>query len=161
MKRFSALLAIIVVTAIALVIIPGGEEPIFGLPAVRVAPQALDWDWDGKPAWLSVGGVGVLCLGGGTGVVTIGFYGVGLLFAVGQMAAGSIAIAQLGFGLVFALVQVGAGLTGFGQLVFGGAVVGQVPVGFRGTLLIEALSRDLDDLLSFRRALPDPMDGTQ
>lgn len=129
----------IVITAIALAIGPGGREPVFGLPAVRF--------FSAEPAWLSIGGTGVLVLFGGAGVVVIGFYGIGVLFSIGQISAALITIAQLGIGLLLAVVQVGAGLTGLGQLIGGVAVAGQLPIGFDGRSFLEELSRELDEAL--------------
>ena len=139
MKRFGALLGVIIVTAVALALGPGGGGVVLGLPVVDVA--------GGGPAWISVGGTGVLCLGAGFGVVSLTIYGAGVLFATGQLAVGLICFAQVGIGLVFACVQVGAGLTGIGQGIAGGLVAGQGSVGRDGEEFLRALDRDVEEAL--------------
>ena len=139
MKRFGVLLGVITVTAIALALGPGGSEKVLGMPVVEVE--------GGGPAWIAVGGSGVLCLGVGVGVVSLTIYGAGILFATGQLAVGLICFAQLGVGLVFACVQVGAGLTGIGQGIAGGLVTGQGTVGRDGEEFLRALDRDVENAL--------------
>ena len=140
MKPFGVLLGVMIATAIAMVLSPGGTEPVLGLPVTNVADE-------NTPAWIAFGGVGVLCLGAGVGVVSFTLYGGGVLFATGQITAGLICIGQLGVGVVFACVQVGAGLTGIGQGIAGGLVGGQGTLGFDGDEFLEQLDKDVSELL--------------
>ncbi len=99
--------------------------------------------------WLVFGGTGVLVLGAGVGVVEIGLYGVGLLFATGQLSAGLIGIGQLTFGLVFFLGQVGVGATGAGQMAIGGLVTGQGELGADGSDFLDRMHEDIQELLRY------------
>jgi hypothetical protein len=76
--------------------------------------------------------------------------GAGVLFGMGQAAAGMIVVGQLALGLVFALGQLATGAAGLGQLIGGALVKGQVGIGKDGGAFLSALSQDLDQLLSFR-----------
>ena len=78
-----------------------------GLPSIGIGPEG--------GAWLSIFGAGVLVIGGGAGVVSIGIYGAGILFATGQLAVGLVAMGQLGLGLLLYLGQLGVGLQVGGQ----------------------------------------------
>ena len=104
------------------------------------------------PCWFAFGGGKALVVVGlaGAGLVCITLYGVGILFATGQLALGGLAIGQAGAGIIGWIGQVGAGLTGVGQLIFGVYVQGQLPIGANGGAFHAALSRQLQSTL--RRA---------
>lgn len=150
MKRFALLAVIIVATSLGLglttTMAPDGQvsqSRFMGLPVVSLS---------GPTGWLTIGdGSGVLLVGfGGVGVVTFTLIGAGLLFGTGQVAAGSICMGQAGLGLVAFLGQAGTGLVGAGQVIVGGLGWAQGRLAFDGKAFILGLNSDLDDLFRFR-----------
>lgn len=119
---------------------PGAPTEILGMRVTAIG--------SGEPAWIALGGVGVIVLGAGFGVVAFTLYGAGVLFATGQLAGGLIAFGQLAVGLLFFVAQLGFGFTGMGQLAVGGLVAGQVQVGFDGAAFLRRMERDVDALLT-------------
>lgn len=153
MKRIALLLVVIVLTSLCFwpmtaTLAEGGNSSVtevLGMPVLGVASERL--------CWLSLGtGYGVLFVGlVGAGVVAITVAaGAGLLFGIGQAAAGMMVVGQLGLGLTFALAQLGIGATGYGQLIAGILVRGQLGIGKDGAAFLKQLDKDLDGLLSFR-----------
>jgi hypothetical protein len=150
MKRFALLAVIIIVTSLVLglttTMAPGGDvsqSQVMGMPVVSLS---------GTTGWLTIGGgAGVLMVGfGGVGLVTFTLYGAGLLFGTGQATAGSICMGQAGLGLVAFLGQAGTGLVGAGQVIVGGLGWAQGRLAFDGKEFILGLNADLDDLFRFR-----------
>jgi len=98
-------------------------------------------------AWISLGGTGAVVIGGGVGLVEIGVYGVGLLFATGQVCAGGVAIGQAAFGLCFVLAQLGLGLLGVVQGGAGGYMKAQGALAADGDRIVGALDAWLGRVL--------------
>jgi hypothetical protein len=145
--RFWFLSLIVVGVAVVLALItPAGDT---GADARYLGMKVVGWG-DGDPCWLAMTGKGVLVLGAGVGVVEYGAFGVGILFACGQAAAGLIAFAQGAFGAVFVVAQLGVGLTGMGQLFVGGWGMGQGRVAADGKEFLRGLNEDLNDILRLR-----------
>lgn len=119
---------------------PGEPTEILGMRVVAIG--------SGEPAWIAMGGVGVIVLGVGFGVVAFTLYGAGVLFATGQLAGGLIAFGQLAVGLLFFVAQLGFGIAGVGQLAVGGLVAGQVPVGFDGKAFLRRMEQDFTRMLT-------------
>lgn len=142
-KRFWLLMAIVIATSAMFTaegLLRSGEpSQIWGMPVVAVGGE--------QPAWISFGGVGVIVLGAGFGVIAFTLYGVGLLFATGQLAAGLFAFGQLVAGLLCFVAQLGIGASGVGQLAVGGLVVGQAPIGFDGEEFLKRMNADINELL--------------
>ena len=90
-------------------------------------------------AWISLGGTGWLVLGAGVGVVEIGVFGIGALFATGQACAGGIAIGQAAAGVTFVVAQLGVGLTGYVQGGAGGYMRAQGALAADGKEFFAAL----------------------
>lgn len=136
------LLIPIVGTAIALTAcVEFPKEEVLGLALVG---------YGDTPGWITMGGVGVLCLGVGAGVVEIGAYGFGVLFGTGQLAGSlGIGIGQAGFGGTLFVGQVGGALTGVAQMFFGFLGMGQVAISWDGTEFLEKLQADLADSTMF------------
>lgn len=167
MLRFFIVLVAIIVSSIAFFAegsLRDGEPTKFlGIPTVGTdthshfesssdSDDSSDDLADEAPAldgWLVFGGTGVLVLGVGFGVVEIGLYGVGLLFATGQLCAGLFVIGQAALGVVFFLAQVGFGATGLGQLAIGGLVTGQGELGADGSDFLARMGADISELLRF------------
>ena len=165
MWRFLVVLLAIVISSIAFLaeglLRDGAPTKFLGIPAVGVMHSMPDTSGPSDNSdsddiaseapkvdgWLVFGGTGVLVLGGGVGVVEIGLYGVGLLFATGQLSAAMIGIGQLTFGLVFFLGQVGVGSTG--QLAIGGLVTGQSELGADGGDFLARIHTDIQELLRY------------
>lgn len=150
MKRFAVLAVLIIITSLALglttTMAVGGQvsrSRVMGLPVVSLSSAT---------GWLTIGnGSGVLMVGlGGVGIVAFTLAGAGLLFATGQVAAGSICMGQAGLGLVAFLGQAGTGLVGAGQVIVGGLGWAQGRLAFDGKAFILGLNADLDDLFRFR-----------
>ncbi len=141
--RIFFLLIPIVVTALGLtyaVDLP--KETVLGVPLVG---------YGSAQAWIAMGGVGVLSLGGGAGVVMIGFYGFGLLFGVGQIGlSAGIGVGQLGCGSTLFVGQVGGALTGIAQGFLGVLGIGQVSASLDGTEFFTTLQKDLIETTSLR-----------
>ena len=151
MKRFWILSVILVVTAVLLAAITplGGS----GLATTRVLGMpVVGWGKMNDPAWIAVGGQGVVVLGGGVGLVEYGWIGAGVLFGCGQASAGLISFGQAAFGLLFVCAQLGVGLTGLAQLFLGGWGIGQARGAMDGKGFLQQLNADLDDVLRFRSA---------
>lgn len=138
------LMAVMIATSLVFaaegLIRPGQPTEVFGMPVVAVAAE--------EPAWIALGGVGVIVLGVGFGVVAFTLYGAGVFFATGQLAGGLIAFGQLAVGLLFFAAQLGVGITGVGQLAVGGLVAGQVPVGFDGEAFLRRMDQDVARMLT-------------
>ena len=115
---------------------------LFGMPVIGSSME--------QPSWISAGGQGVIVLGAGVGLVEFGIYGVGILFATGQVCGGLIAFGQAAFGLLFFCAQLGLGFTGIGQLAIGLQVIGQGELGPNGQAFFERMTSDLNELLRFR-----------
>jgi hypothetical protein len=124
----------------------GPPTIILGMPVTGAATS--------DPAWISIGGAGVIVLGAGYGIVAFTLYGAGLLFATGQLAAGLVAFGQLAVGVLFFVAQLGLGLVGVGQVAIGFSVVGQGQLGWDGETFLRRLSNDLDDVLFVWRRRP-------
>lgn len=117
----------------------GAPSIILGMPITGAG--------NSDPAWIAMGGAGVIVLGAGYGIVAFTLYGAGLLFATGQLAVGLVAFGQLVVGVVFYMGQLGLGLVGAGQVAVGVSVVGQGQLGWDGETFLRRLSSDLDDVL--------------
>ena len=162
MSRFIRLMVVLLVTFLGFFFFPTNEsgqseESIAGMPVVCLGDAESDMDPDTNPigsnaCWLTLGaGTGVVVVGiGGFGVVSLTLYGVGLLFATGQLAAGGIAFGQAGFGLSFFLGQAGVAPVAMGQVVGGGLVKGQGALGADGGPFLQELSREVNALLGER-----------
>jgi hypothetical protein len=143
MKGLLRILALIVATSVVLAIFteykPGtldAQTEVLGLPVVSVAQV-------GAHGWLAMGQVagGVLVIAqGGVGVVALTQGGVGLVFGVGQLMFSSVTIGQMGVGLFGFLGQVGVGAQAIGQGVWRR----------RSREYFAELSREVDELLSWR-----------
>lgn len=107
MKPLFLLIGCFLLTLAALAIFTEYHQ---GQAVTRVAGLPVVAFGSDSGAWLAFGGVGVLVLGAGIGVVSLGLYGGGILFATGQLCAGLLAMGQLGLGIILFLGQVGAGL---------------------------------------------------
>ena len=147
--RLTVLVVIMIATASGLISLTDmtgsvSVHRVLGMPVVDLTGEG-----DG-PAWITLGGTGVLVLGGGAGLVLLGFVGFGLLFATGQFAVGLIAFAQFGIGLIFVCAQFGAGLTGLGQFFLGGLGHGWAQIGSSKREFLESLDRELGEVLAFR-----------
>ncbi len=150
MVRFWLIVGVLAVTALALGISsPLDDQGVsltkfLGLPVVAVNVDANVE----KFAILTIGmGSGVMVLGGGVGVISIGVIGLGLLFGVGQLACGAIAFGQVGLGAVLFCGQAGVGLTGLAQ---GAASLERFTQEDKsGRAFFEALNEEVGACLSF------------
>jgi hypothetical protein len=150
-RGFALVLAAVILTSLLCLgesaIRPGPPTVVLGMPVTNAAST--------DPAWISVGGAGVIVIGAGYGVVAFTLYGAGLLFATGQLAVGLVAFGQLVVGVLFFLGQLGLGIAGAGQVAVGVSVVGQGQLGWDGETFLKRLSSDLDDALCvWRRRRP-------
>ncbi len=118
MLRFWLIVAALTLTALILGISsPLDDQGISFTKVLGVPVVSLNVEGNFERfAILTIGmGPGVMVLGGGVGVITLGFVGLGLLFGVGQLACGAIAFGQVGLGAIFFCGQAGLGLTGLAQ----------------------------------------------
>jgi hypothetical protein len=146
-KRFWILQAIVIVTAVVMLVahgVTGDEARVLGYRAVCTGGTDVD------PCWISGGGYGGIVLGAGIGLMAYGWISGGLLFGVGQAASGLIAFGQAVIGPVFFAGQLGVGLTGVGQIAIGGRVVGQGELGWNGSAFLRDLNARLNEHLRFR-----------
>lgn len=146
MKNFWIVTGVILVTCLIFVaesLVRGGDVTvILGMPTIGAGTQA-------RPAWIALGGFGVIVLGAGVGIVAFTIAGAGALFATGQIAVGLVAFGQAAVGLVCFFAQLGVGMMGGGQVAIGGLVSGQGHLGFDGAEFLERLSADLNAVLRF------------
>ncbi len=168
MLRFFIVLAAIILSACMFLaegaLREGMPATFLGIPAVAFNPtnahvpdtnnsdDSSDDIADELPpldGWLTLGGTGVVTMGYGIGVVEIGLFGGGLLFATGQVSIGMISIGQAAFGLIFFIAQLGVGGSGIGQLAIGGSVAGQGALGGDGEDFLTRMSEDINELLRF------------
>ncbi len=156
-RGFALVIAAVVLTSVLCLVESGvrsgAPSVVLGMPVTSAGST--------QPAWISVGGAGVIVLGAGYGIVAFTLYGAGLLFATGQLAVGLFAFGQLAIGVLFFVAQLGLGICGVGQVAIGFSVVGQGAVGWDGESFLSRLSSDLDDILCVwrprvSRASPTP-----
>lgn len=107
MKPLGLLIVCFVLTLVGLAVFTAYDgsasaTQVGGMPVVALGAD--------KGAWIAFGGVGVLVLGAGIGVVSLGICGGGILIGTGQLAGGLIALGQAGLGVLLFLGQVGFGL---------------------------------------------------
>ncbi len=122
---------------------PGGVS-VAGMPVACLGNAEA-----GTSCWITIGGFGVIVLGMGAGLVEIGIFGAGVLFATGQLSLGLIAFGQLALGPIFYCGQVGVGLVGMGQGGLGVLKIGQGHTGGEGRRFLDQLSDELNELLAF------------
>jgi len=100
------------------------KAKIFGLPLVHIA-----LGFNRETGKLHVA-KGIIAIGFfGLGLISISWFGAGLLLAIGQFAVGIIAIAQFAFGIYFGLGQFATGVIAIGQFAFGDYVLAQIGYG--------------------------------
>jgi hypothetical protein len=165
MSRFLAVCGVLVVTYLGFFFYPTtaeGKSPdeIAGMPVVCQGVGSENPLESGQACWLTLGaGRGIVVVGmGGVGVVCFVFYGLGILFATGQLAAGGIAFGQVGLGLSFFFGQAGVAPVAMGQVVGGAQVVGQGALGPNGGPFLKQLSAELNRILGSKKAFEAPPD---
>jgi hypothetical protein len=122
---------------------------IVGVLAVTALALGISSPLDDQGVSLTTIGMGsgVMVLGGGVGVISIGVIGLGLLFGVGQLACGAIAFGQVGLGAVLFCGQAGLGLTGLAQ---GAAALERFTQEDKsGRAFFEALNEEVSECLTF------------
>ena len=153
MIRFWMVVAILALTAAILGLtspMEGGVSVthLFGVPLVVVGDSSDSF------AILTIGaGPGVMVLGAGAGLIVLGVAGLGVLFGMGQLAAGGIAFGQVGLGAVFFCGQAGTGLAGLGQAAL--SLEKYTQEDKSGRRFFELLNEDLGEYLSFRSSEKD------
>jgi len=115
---------------------------IFGLPLVHIA---LGINRETGKLYVAKGVVAIGFFG--FGLISIAWFGIGLVLAIGQFAAGTIAIAQFAFGIYFGLGQFGTGAIAIGQFALGDHVLAQI--GY-GTHVWSSITKDLQALEFFQ-----------
>jgi hypothetical protein len=144
LKRFVILVGLIVVmTLLFWVSTPSGAS-VAGMPVACTGNSEAV-----APCWIALGGFGVIVVGMGAGLVEIGIFGAGVLFATGQLSLGLIAFGQLALGPIFYCGQVGVGLVGMGQGGLGVLKIGQGDTSGEGRRFLDQLSGELNELLAF------------
>lgn len=148
MWRVLVIVGIVFVTSIALyehasLTTHGAPTHLFGYPVTNAGTH--------ETAWIAMAGNGGIVLFGGIGLVTIGWFGIGALFAVGQVSAGGIAIGQAAFGLSFVCAQLGLGVAGYTQLGAGGYMSAQAALAADGAEMLGALHAWLTSVLRLSR----------
>jgi len=140
-KWFAALVVLVAVTGGLFLLTYDDGGLVLGMRPVCMGAGA------DQPCWITGGGFGVLALGAGVGVVAIGLYGAGLLFATGQLAAGLLVVGQLAIGVVGFLGQVATGLVGMGQGGVGALTVTQGGDNAEGKAFLKQLSAEMGEAL--------------
>jgi hypothetical protein len=150
MLRFWLIVVVLALTALILGISSPLDDQgmsftkVLGVPVVALNVEGNLENF----AILTIGvGSGVMVLGGGVGVISIGFVGIGLLFGVGQLACGAIAFGQVGLGAIFFCGQAGLGLTGLAQGV--SALERFTQEDKSGRAFFEALNEEVSECLTF------------
>ena len=141
MTRFVILTLIVLVVSILFYITADETAVVLGMPLINASQP--------DPAWIALGGTGVIVIGAGVGLIALTWIGGGVLFATGQLSGGLIAFGQLGIGLIGFAAQVGTGLVGMGQGGLGLYTVTQG--GSRneaGKAFLKSLSAELNEILT-------------
>ncbi len=144
MTRFVILTLIVLVVSILFYITADETAVVLGMPLINASQP--------DPAWIALGGTGVIVIGAGVGLIALTWIGGGVLFATGQVSGGLIAFGQLGIGLIGFAAQVGTGLVGMGQGGLGLYTVTQG--GSRneaGKAFLKSLSAELNEILTILR----------
>lgn len=142
MKRFILLTVLIALTALLFYLSADGSAEVYGMKLTCTG-------FGRKPCWIGVGAYAVIALGAGVGMIELGMYGAGVLFATGQLAGGLIAMGQLAIGVVGFLGQVATGMVGAAQGGLGWLTVTQGGDNDEGKAFLKQLSAELDETLRF------------
>ena len=140
MKRFALITVLLTLTA-ALFMATAPAAEVLGMP-LTCTDNGLE-----RPCWIATRGVGVFALGGGAGLVEIGIFGFGVLFATGQISGGLIVVGQLAIGVVGFLGQVASGLVGVGQGAVGYIKITQVSDNTEGKAFFKWFLSELEQAL--------------
>jgi hypothetical protein len=141
-KRFILMVVLVAVTSLLFYATADGSAQVLGM-------RLTCMDMGGDPCWIGIGAKAVIVLGGGVGVIEIGLYGAGILFATGQLAGGLLAVGQLAIGVVGFLGQVATGMVGMAQGGVGWITVTQGGDNEDGKAFFKRLSADLEEALRF------------
>ncbi len=157
MKRFAALVVIIVLTTLGLAAFTATYDgadgsqlsysELWGIPLLAIHSSDVGF---GSPSIISLGlpGIAVLSVGvGGVGLVSIGAIGGGVLFGIGQLGTGLLSIGQLSIGGLVGIGQLATGWASLGQLALGVRARGQGYKWRKGGEFFKSMHAELEELL--------------